>query len=510
MAIYRDINIRCEKCNTIYEVEYPSFVRIPEDNNFKKELLSCKIHSHKCPNCQCDNFVPSPVIYCDDEKKIVIIGDTYDEAIGNRLELEEDFKGYKFYFAENPWLLTDIISAIDYNLDPLVLEFIKYDGIKYFELKTKKYQVENSFIDFSDEGYEMKLVLIVTDINGNQKEKELNITYKMYNNYVDKVERFKKGLDLSIISPVYVKKLYHLARNLEIDGAKESTYEFLQCRDEYGDAVLAFVQSFNKGKFKEGDRVGLVEYDRHNNCNVAIYYVDKIIHMTDYEYISEINDLPVATYKVNDFELETELDHKTELHNESLKEALENKFSDDNYDVLFDANVIVPMKLFADYDDILDIRKVNVEYEENDKTYYSLYLDKSDIKDDLASSELIVNFKTVLKYFFTVANQYDGIVINPDTDKYKLSIDRLFRLITNRIMTNHDLMKDFIDNASSEEIAFIGEDKYNLIKRVYSTDIGLAAIREEFNLTKEKADYMLDDGYGRIKRIIKSNELMNK
>lgn len=57
--------------------------------------------------------------------------------------------------------------------------------------------------------------------------------------------------------------------------------------------------------------------------------------MTDYEFISEINDLPVATYKVNDFELETELDHKTELHNKSLKEALESKFSDDNYDVLF-------------------------------------------------------------------------------------------------------------------------------------------------------------------------------
>lgn len=508
MAIYRDRNIRCTKCNTIYEVEYPSFIRVPEDNNLKKELLSCDLYAHKCPNCQRDNFAPSPLLYVDDEKKIAIIADTYDEAVGNRIDLQEDFKEYKFYFAENPWVLADIINAIDYNLDPLVLEFIKYDGTKYFELKTKKYQVKNSFIDFSDDGYEFKLVIVVHDMDGQYDEKKLTISSKMYNSYVDKVEKFKNGLDLSVISSTYVKKLYHLARNLEIDEAKSSTYEFLQCRDEYDDAVLAFVQSFNKGKFKKGDRVGLVEYDRHNNCSVAIYYVDKIIHMTDYEFISEINDLPVATYKVNDFELETELEHETELHNESLKEALENKFSDDNYDVLFDANVIVPMKLFADYDDILGIRKVNVEYEENDKIYYSLYLDQSDIKDDLASSELIVNFKKVLKYFFTIANQYDGIVINPDTDKFKLSIDRLFRLITNRIMTNHNLMKDFLDNASNEEIAFIGEDKYNLIKKVYSTDIGLAAIRDELNLTKEKADYMLDDGYARIQRIIKSNELM--
>ena len=352
MAIYRDRNIRCTKCNTIYEVEYPSFIRVPEDNNLKKELLSCDLHAHKCPNCQRDNFAPSPLLYVDDEKKIAIIADTYDEAVGNRIDLQEDFKEYKFYFAENPWVLADIINAIDYNLDPLVLEFIKYDGTKYFELKTKKYQVKNSFIDFSDDGYEFKLVIVVHDMDGQYDEKKLTISSKMYNSYVDKVEKFKNGLDLSVISSTYVKKLYHLARNLEIDEAKSSTYEFLQCRDEYDDAVLAFVQSFNKGKFKKGDRVGLVEYDRHNNCSVAIYYVDKIIHMTDYEFISEINDLPVATYKVNDFELETELEHETELHNESLKEALENKFSDDNYDVLFDANVIVPMKLFADYDDI--------------------------------------------------------------------------------------------------------------------------------------------------------------
>ena len=75
-------------------------------------------------------------------------------------------------------------------------------------------------------------------------------------------------------------------------------------------------------------------------------------------------------------------------------------------------------------------------------------------------------------------------------------------------MTNHDLMKEFVDNVSEEEIKFIGEDKYNLIKTVYSTDIGLKAIREELNLSKEKADYMLSDGYGRIKRILKSKATM--
>ena len=384
MAIYRDRNIRCTKCNTIYEVEYPSFIRVPEDNNLKKELLSCDLHAHKCPNCQRDNFAPSPLLYVDDEKKIAIIADTYDEAVGNRIDLQEDFKEYKFYFAENPWVLADIINAIDYNLDPLVLEFIKYDGTKYFELKTKKYQVKNSFIDFSDDGYEFKLVIVVHNMDGQYDEKELEISSKMYNNYVDKVEKYKKGMDQSVISSTYVKKLYHLARNLEIDEAKESSYEFLQCRDEYGDAILAFVQSFNDDKFKKGDKVGLVEYDKHNNCSVNICYVDKVIHMTDYEYYSEINDLPVATYKVNDMELKAEFHIENVLINDLFIYALKNNFKDIDYDVVFDARVLVPMKYDVDNDNSQG--KVNFEYDEENKKYFSVYLEFSDVKNENAKT----------------------------------------------------------------------------------------------------------------------------
>ena len=508
MAIFRDKEIQCEKCKTIYESKVPSFIRVPADNNLKGEILSGEIHCSNCPECGYKNFEPAPLLYVDDEKEIAIIADTYEEALIVRKELQEEYPNFKYYFAENPWIITDIINAIDNGFDPLVLEFIKYDGKRFFEKKIKKYQVRNSYISYSDDGYDLKLVFVVSDINGDFDEKEMTISSELFNSYVEKVEKFKVGADLSVISEQYIKKLYYLARNLKVDEAKQTSYEFLLYRDEYDNAHMAFVQSFNDGKFKEGENVALVDYDKKNNCSIKFCTVESIIHMSDYEYYSEINDLPVATYKVDDFELESSLPSDTQLHNEELKEALLNNFKKNDYDVLFDANVIVPMQLFADYDDILDIRKVNIEYEENDKTYYSLYLDQSDIKDDLASSDLIVNFQTVLKYFFTIADQYDGIIINPDTDKFKLSIDRLFRLITNRIMTNHDLMVDFLNNASKEEIDFIGEDKYNLIKKVYSTDIGLAAIREELNLSKEKADYMLSDGYSRIKRIIKSRELM--
>ena len=506
MAIYRDKEIQCEKCKTIYESKFPSFIRVPADNDIKNEFVSGEFHFHKCPNCLHNNFSPSPSLYIDDEKKIAIINNNYDEAIGDRIELKEEFSDYKFYISESVWITPDIINAIDNGFDPFVLEFIKHDGSKYFESKRKNCQVYNSYIKYSDDGYQINLVVLFYDANNDTGEYSMIIEPKLYNNYVDKVERFKAGADESVISSKYVRKLYHLARNLGIDEAKQNTYEFLQCRDEYDDAVLAFVQNFNEAKFKKGEIIGLVDYDKKDNCKVSICYVDKIIHMTDYEYYSEINDLPVATYKATDKKLEAKLDSETELHNDVLKEELKNNFKDDNYDVLFNAMVRVPMKL----DEECLNKAVNIDYEDENKAYFPLYLDPSDINNESVDSKLnvIVSFKAALRLFFNVANRYDGIIINPDTDKFKLSLNQLFRFITNRIMTNHNLMKEFLDNASNEEIAFIGEDKYNLIKKVYSTEIGLKAIREELNLTKEKADYMLDDGYARIKRIIKSKQLM--
>ena len=512
MAIFRDKEIQCEKCKTIYESKVPSFIRVPADNNLKGEILSGEIHCSNCPECGYKNFEPAPLLYVDDEKEIAIIADTYEEALMVRKQLQEEYPNFKYYFAENPWIITDIINAIDNGFDPLVLEFIKYDGKRFFEKKAKKYQVRNSYISYSDDGYDLKLVFVVSDINGDFDEKEMTISSELFNNYVEKVEKFKVGADLSVISEHYIKKLYYLARNLKVDEAKQTSYEFLLYRDEYDNAHMAFVQSFNNGKFKKGEKVALVSYDKKNNCSIKFCTIESIIHMYDYEYYSEINDLPVATYKVDDFELESSLPSDTQLHNEELKEALLNNFKKNDYELIFNSKVILPKTLALR---IVDFSEAQISFEEifssfdlNDKKYFPLYLDQSDVIDDSVGEELVVDIKTALKAFFSMADKYDGIIFNPDTDKITISVNELFEFFTNRIMTNHDLMVDFLNNASKEEIDFIGEEKYNLIKKVYSTDIGLKAIREELNLSKEKADYMLSDGYGRIKRIIKSRELM--
>jgi hypothetical protein len=140
----------------------------------------------------------------------------------------------------------------------------------------------------------------------------------------------------------------------------------------------------------------------------------------------------------------------------------------------------------------------------NDKRYLVVYTDQKDVKANDVAVKLVYPFNDMLKIFF-YDGALDGILFNPETDNVVFEVNKIFDLITNRIMTNDELMKGFIYNANTEEIKFIGEENYNLIKDVYSNDIGLNAIREKLNLTEEKAGFMLSDGYGRIKRILTSN-----
>ena len=137
MAIYREKEIICPKCNTIYDAKYPTFISVPGDDELKADLVSADIHYHECPNCGHNEFSPSPSLYVDDEKQVVVINDNYEDAIFDRKELKEEFPNYKFYISEATYTTSDIINAIDNGVDPFVLEFIKYDGRRYFERNHK-------------------------------------------------------------------------------------------------------------------------------------------------------------------------------------------------------------------------------------------------------------------------------------------------------------------------------------------------------------------------------------
>lgn len=513
MAKYRYEEIKCESCGTIFEYENYFFIRVPEDNEMKKDLISRNLYKHRCPNCNHKTYMSYPLIYVDDDKKYVLVGDEYESYLAIKDELKKSFEGYNLFNAYRDIQLSEMIQLIDKDYSPYACELLKYVVVRKFENCFKKnrfpYTVLASMAEVNND--ELSIEVVFKDQNDKLHAKQKAISYHSYNKAYDLLDIKYQGSDISIFRYDYIRKLNILNKNENINEIKSYKYEFLLVSTPSDDTMIMFVQSFNNGKFKEDDIVVSTYYDEHDNCILIPGFVRKVIHLTDFEIPTEINDLPVATYKRTDLNLNTIMKSDEELGNSDFIEVLTKNLKQlEDYNKIFNSNVIVPMvlenydELDIDYDNQMDTNfKLIVR---NDKRYLVVYTDQKEVKATDLAVKLVHPFNDMLKIFF-YEGTLDGIVFNPETDNIVFEVNKIFDLITNRIMTNSELMKDFIYNAKPEEIKFIGEENYNLIKDVYSTDIGLNAIREKLNLSKEKADYMLSDGYGRIKRIIKSQQL---
>ena len=265
MAIFKDKLIKCEGCGRFYESSYPALIRMPKDKDLKPHVLNADIHYHTCPNCKEETFSPEGLVYIDDEWKTITIGNTYTDAIYDRMDFLKDFMDYKFYLTDELWTQIDIINAIDYGFDPLALEFLKFDFKKLIELKYKNLTLDHVSYEFQKDGYGITLVYIVSDIKGKSYNKSKPVPYEIYNKYVDKIEKFKPGMDQGMISETYVRKLYSLARNLEIEDAKSSIHTLFIVSDLHDELSIAKIDSFNKNKFMEGDLVAGIDNKKENS-----------------------------------------------------------------------------------------------------------------------------------------------------------------------------------------------------------------------------------------------------
>ena len=311
-------------------------------------------------------------------------------------------------------------------------------------------------------------------------------------------------MDQGVISETYVRKLYSLARNLEIEDAKSSIQTLFIVSDLHDELSIAKIDSFNKNKFIEGDLIAIIDNERKNS-RIHFGRIEKIITMSDYEYYSSIKDLPTAIYKIKDSEFDCNFNSNIELNNEELKDSLIHELEDHKFDLFMNSNIIIPIKVLSE-----DNTMGYFQYNLKDMIYFPIYLDKNDIKSksidlDYLSIHLM---KDALDRFFNVCYPYSGIIINPDTDKFVLSINNVLEIITNHFMTNSDSMEYFLKNASEDEIEYIGIDSYNIINMVYNTEKGLDNIRKELNLTEKEADQLLDSGYDKIQVILRSKLLM--
>lgn len=137
MSLNTQQSIKCPSCGQLQNMTVWDSITVKDSPDLKKDLLGGKINIFKCASCSHFGLVPTPMLYHDEDKKLMIsFTPCNDEALKNRLyenicetskssgELEA-FEEYNLRFVSEYNSLLEKILIFDNNLNDKAIEVIK-------------------------------------------------------------------------------------------------------------------------------------------------------------------------------------------------------------------------------------------------------------------------------------------------------------------------------------------------------------------------------------------------
>lgn len=137
MSINIKQSVKCPECFQMSDITVWSSITVKDSMDLKKDLLSGRINMFKCPSCGHTALMPNPILYTDEDKKLVIVfSPTNDPAIKEQLfenlkqssrdsgELEK-FDGYNLRFTSEYNEFLEKILIFDSNCNDKAIEVIK-------------------------------------------------------------------------------------------------------------------------------------------------------------------------------------------------------------------------------------------------------------------------------------------------------------------------------------------------------------------------------------------------
>lgn len=535
MSRFEMMKLTCEKCGEIFDCKVYTSINVQLNPELKEKVINGSIYEYVCPKCGHKHFRLNSILYHDMEKKYMVQSGTFaDLMLGKDLyknAFNDDFgeiiSDYKYYGATSPKELSEKILLLDKDYDPNVIQILKL-MLEYQYVSESKNQKDFRLINdvFIDLDKEDKLHIVLDISNENDPAYiPVEIVRKPYEDfskgYIDRLSQ----IDGYVFDRQAALKLLSFTKETA-EEAKQNKCEFLICENEYGETDITFVQHFNEGKFAIGDKVTISIWDsKKETYNLTSGIVKKIINMSDYEFPYSINDLNISVYKMNDVTFETVLDSDANLNNDELTKAFqlykENRCNSDYfpYNLVESENAIIGtittsnlsedeinrlmQKGTFNADELKTVTKYARYVDEKGMEYLSIYLNQSDVIDE-GISKLVLKFNEIFKLFFNSVDKFNGICINPNTDKVIISIDKLINYSFDKIMTRNNHMKEFIKTLNEKEIKYLGNDRFNTISKVYLEGKTLDIIKKEDNLSDDDIKDRLGNGYSRIKKIILS------
>ncbi|MCX7714292.1 MAG: CpXC domain-containing protein [Clostridia bacterium] len=135
MSLNTTENVKCPTCGTLHTVTVWNFIDAKKHPDLKKDVLSRKINIFVCSNCGQTALMPSPLLYHDEEKKIMIYFAPCND-VSEKRKLFEDMKkkafdetknlaGKNLRFVSQYNELLEKILIFDTGLHDKVIELLK-------------------------------------------------------------------------------------------------------------------------------------------------------------------------------------------------------------------------------------------------------------------------------------------------------------------------------------------------------------------------------------------------
>ncbi|MCH5209611.1 MAG: CpXC domain-containing protein [Oscillospiraceae bacterium] len=137
MSLNSTQNVRCPQCGQMSEVTVWNSITVKDSADLKQDLLRGMVNMFRCPACSHTALMPTPMLYHDEEKRLMISFSPCDDPIlKQRLfdnvqntskesgELEK-LEGYNLRFITDYNELLEKILIFDNGLNDKTIEVIK-------------------------------------------------------------------------------------------------------------------------------------------------------------------------------------------------------------------------------------------------------------------------------------------------------------------------------------------------------------------------------------------------
>lgn len=165
MSLNTKQNIRCPKCRQMSDITVWNSITVEDSADLKADLLAGKVNMFCCPSCSYTALMPTPMLYHDREKRLMISFSPCDDAVlaeqlyENVCETSkesgelEKLEGYNLRFITDYNELLEKILIFDNDMNDKAVEVIKLMILmqepEKSEWRTCRFgKVENGNIEF--------------------------------------------------------------------------------------------------------------------------------------------------------------------------------------------------------------------------------------------------------------------------------------------------------------------------------------------------------------------------